>query len=90
MKRLSIGNIIESDTTTQDMIDDLIFELIRERKKRKITQVELSEATGISQVTISRLESLRSIPTLPILITLASALGLSLTLKREEHARNEN
>lgn len=84
MEKLSVGNLLGSDTSIQDQIDDLIFELIRERKKSRITQMELSNITGIPQATISRLESFKSIPTLQVLIKLSSGLGLSLTFNKSE------
>lgn len=90
MNQFSIGQYLESDTSLQDQIDDLIFELIRVRKKNRITQVALSVQTGIPQATISRLESFKSIPTLQIIIRLANALGLSLNLSRRESVMNEN
>lgn len=90
MDMLSIGNLLGSDTSIQDQIDDLIFELIRERKRHRITQVELSNLTGIPQATISRLESFKSIPTLQVLIKLSNALGLSLSLGKQGSGSNEN
>ena len=90
MDMLSIGNLLGSDTSIQDQIDDLIFELIRERKRHRITQVELSNLTGIPQATISRLESFKSIPTLQVLIKLSNALGLSLSLGKQRSGSNEN
>lgn len=90
MNQFSIGQYLESDTSLQDQIDDLIVELIRVRKKNRITQVALSVQTGIPQATISRLESFKSIPTLQIIIRLANALGLSLNLSRTESVMNEN
>lgn len=88
MDQFSIGQYIESDTSLQDQIDDLIFELIRIRKRSRITQVELSNKTGIPQATISRLESFKSTPTLQVIIRLANALGLTLNLNRLESGSN--
>lgn len=67
----------------QEQIDDLIVNLIKARKKNKITQVKLSQMTGIPQTTISRLESFNTIPTLQILIRIANALDFSLILSRK-------
>lgn len=71
------------DDSVQDQIDALVSSLIKSRKKQKITQVQLSEKTGIPQATISRVESFRSTPTLQVLIKISQALGLSLTYDRE-------
>lgn len=90
MDQFSIGQYLESDTSLQDQIDDLIFELIRVRKRNRITQVELSSKTGIPQATISRLESFKSTPTLQVIIRLANALGLTLNLNRLESGSDED
>lgn len=82
----SVNNSIEGNINSvdviQDQIDDIILELIKERKKKKITQMELSKATGIPQATISRLESFNSIPTLQVLIKLSNALNLYILLRQ--------
>lgn len=64
----------------QDQIDDLVAAIVKCRKSGRITQMELSESTGIPQSTISRLESFRTVPTLQVLIQLANALNLELRL----------
>ena len=52
---------------------------IREARKRAgITQVQLSEATGIDQASISRMENGRQGITLAYLIRIARALGVDL------------
>lgn len=48
------------------------------RKKRSMTLVELSETTGISSSTLSRLESGKRAPNLELLVPIARALGLGL------------
>lgn len=48
------------------------------RKKHRFTLVELSEATGISVSTLSRLESGARRPTLELLLPLARAHGVTL------------
>lgn len=82
MKKISLESFLEKKDIIQDQIDDIILELIKERKKKRITQVQLSKITGIPQTTISRLESFNSIPTLQILLKISNALGLSLSLKQ--------
>ena len=47
-------------------IQNIIYELTKIRKDKKISQAELSEMSGIAQSTISRIETHRVIPTLPI------------------------
>ena len=83
-KIFSVEEYLLKEDVIQDQIDDLILFLIRERKKKKITQVELSKVSGIPQATISRLETFSSIPTLPILLKWSKSLGLSIQLHKKE------
>lgn len=80
MNKISIESMLENDDDVQNQIDDIIVSLIKERKKKKLTQAQLSEVTGIPQATISRLESFASTPTLQVLIRLSNALGLYLSI----------
>ena len=75
-----IENKLQEEDFVQDQIDDIIAELIKERKKKRITQVDLSKMSGIPQTTISRLESFSSVPTLQVLIKLSIALDRKLVL----------
>lgn len=63
-------------------IKTMVYKITQERKKQNITQDELSDMTGIPQTTISRIESFVSTPTLPILIKIANALQLKITLNK--------
>lgn len=78
----SIEILLNKEDIIQDQIDDIIVDLIRARKKKNYTQMDLSENTGIPQATISRLESFRTIPTLTVLLKLSNALGLSFSLRQ--------
>ena len=53
----------------------IIREMIKAREEKNITQVELSNLTGISQADISRLESGEANPTIGILKRVAEAFG---------------
>ena len=56
-------------------------ELIEARKKEAVTQAELQEKTGLTQQTISRIETNHDIsPSLRNLIKYVGALGYELTL----------
>jgi len=48
---VSFEESLKSISFVQDQIDDLIFDLIKERKKQKKTQINLSHETGIPQAT---------------------------------------
>lgn len=82
-EKYSIGEMLKEENPIQDQIDDLVLELIRARKRKKISQVQLSNMIDIPQVTISRIESFRNTPTLPILLKMANALGLFLFFRGE-------
>jgi transcriptional regulator with XRE-family HTH domain len=56
--------------------------LIRDRKKQKITQTELSKMTGVPQATISRLETFATVPTLYIILKLSNALNMKISFDR--------
>lgn len=62
----------------QEAIVDLVHSLTQERKRRHLSQVMLAEITEMPQSTISRVESLRTVPTIQVLIKMATALDLSL------------
>lgn len=77
---VSVENNLKKNDSIQDQIDDIILELIKERKKQNLSQTKLSQMTGIPQATISRLESFATVPTLYIVIKLSNALNLTLSL----------
>jgi len=57
-------------------------ELSEARKKNSVTQIEIQEKTGLTQQTISRIESNRDIsPSLKNLMIYANAIGYELTLQ---------
>lgn len=77
---------IRKNKNVKDNVDlqvkTMVYKMTQERKKQNITQDELSDMTGIPQTTISRIESFVSTPTLPILINIANALQLKITLTK--------
>lgn len=81
-QKISIEKCLNKDDFIQDQIDDIIFLLIRERKKQKITQTELSKMTGVPQATISRLETFATVPTLYIILKLSNALNMKISFNR--------
>ena len=63
-----------------DMRVALISELIKARNEKGITQKQLEEMTGISQVVISRLESGASVPKIDTVMKLLAPLGKKLAI----------
>ncbi len=59
---------------------ELIEACIKGRKRKNITQVELSEMTGIPQPTIARIEAQTNSPKVDTLMKYLYALGYSLTV----------
>jgi transcriptional regulator with XRE-family HTH domain len=51
------------------------IEVARRRKRAGLTQAELAEAMGTTQSAISKIESGRNVPTIPLLERLADATG---------------
>ena len=64
----------EKNNVKQNIIDSYISL----RKSRGITQQEIAERTGMKRTNIVRIESGKSIPTLEVLVKLASALDMEL------------
>lgn len=60
---------------------DIIQALIDVRKSQNITQKELSEATGITQADISRIENGTRNPSLEMVKRLAAGMGMRLKLE---------
>lgn len=70
----------------------IVLELLKLRKKSKMTQTMISESTGLPQTTISRVESFGSEPNLSTIIKYAEALGLevSIILKPKSNESEES
>jgi transcriptional regulator with XRE-family HTH domain len=60
---------------------DLTIALVEARKKAGLTQLELSEKTGISQADISRLENGSRNPSIALLERIANALNATLRIE---------
>ncbi|MEN8905991.1 MAG: helix-turn-helix transcriptional regulator [Clostridiales bacterium] len=63
-----------------DFMSHLIGAIIAERKKRKISQKELSEMIGAEQSTISRIETWTVRPTLDTVLKIAYALDIDVNI----------
>lgn len=60
---------------------EIISSLINARKANNVTQKQLSEATGIAQSDISKIENGSANPTLKLLQRLAEGLNMSLKVE---------
>ncbi len=63
----------------RDQLSELGSRLRQLRKERKLTLQELAAATNLSTGLISKIENFRTLPSLPVLITLAGALRTELS-----------
>lgn len=65
----------------EQMQSDLISSIVALRKRRKISQTELSELSGVKQPIIARLEKERTDPQLSTVLKLLSCLDATLEIK---------
>ena len=57
------------------------------RRSKNITQVELSNITGIPQPNVTRFENSKSNPTLEMMIKMAAAMGMELEITLKESGK---
>lgn len=67
---------------------DLISSIVALRKSKKISQIELSELSGVKQPIIARLEKRRTDPQLSTIIKLLDSMGTELTIKDKDVLNN--
>ncbi len=60
--------------------DHVIEELISYRKKKKLTQQDISEKSGIMRPNIARLESCKTEPTMDVLSRYAKSMGMDIKI----------
>jgi len=60
--------------------DAVIEELIAYRKKKKITQQDIAERSGIMRPNVARLEARRTEPTMEVLSRYAKSLGMDIKI----------
>ena len=72
---------IFNSNNIEEIKERLILELYKIRKKKKITQNDISKSVKLPQPTISRIESLEHDVTLNTLIKYAEAIGIELSIR---------
>lgn len=60
--------------------DDVIEELIAYRKKKKMTQQDIAERSGIMRPNVARLEARRTEPTMDVLSRYAKSMGMDIKI----------
>ncbi len=88
-KNIDVKNIIETESVDPEFKAEfdklnheyeLIEEIVRLRRSKHLSQVELAKAAGVSQQAISRLEREKHIPKLDTLIRILEGLNMKITL----------
>lgn len=76
--------LIEKES--KHLTDDIVDQLIAYRKKLKMTQQDIADATGIKRANVTRIEAKRNEVSLDSLVRIAGSMGLKLNLTLEEIA----
>ena len=71
--------LIEKDS--KRITDDIVDQLVAYRKKLKLTQQDIADATGIKRANIARIELKRNEATLDSLVRYAKSMGLDLSVE---------
>ena len=79
-KQAASSHTFDVEYTSEQIRQKVGSELCDARKRARLTQMQLSAASGIDQAVISRVERGRANPTLSLLQTLASPLGIRVSL----------
>ena len=74
------GNILLEKNSKQ-ITDTIVNQLIAYRKKLKLTQQDIADATGIKRANIARLELKKNEASLDSLVRYAKSMGLDLSIK---------
>ena len=81
LKELLKDNNFRNEYESLEPEYQVIREMIKAREEKNITQVQLSDMTGISQADISRLENGDANPTVGVLNRIANAFGKQLQIQ---------
>lgn len=68
------------DAKLQENIENIIVTILKYRKKSNLTQEQVSEQSGISRTTISRIESFSIQPDLKTLMQICDVFDLDLEI----------
>ena len=68
------------DAKLQENIENIIVTILKYRKKSNLTQEQVSEQSGISRTTISRIESFSIQPDLQTLMQICDVFDLDLEI----------
>ena len=77
------------EKVSKRMSDDIVEQLVAYRKKLKMTQQDIADATGIKRANIARIETKKNEASLDSLVRYATSLGLKVNLSLEEVSCND-
>ena len=72
------GTISRGKVLCSQMVSHTVFELVKTRIQKGISQRDLAKQTGLHQSAIARIESLQVVPRLDTLANLAQSLGVTI------------
>lgn len=84
-----LRNELQEEDMDLYIVMEIVGKLIAARDRKKLSQRDLSNLSGIPQKTISRIENGKDIPKIPTLFKLASSLGLNLEINVVEKKTEE-
>ncbi|MDE6626627.1 MAG: helix-turn-helix domain-containing protein [Lachnospiraceae bacterium] len=78
------GQRILIESAQREAKQEVISQYVQCRKDKKITQDELAKRSGMARTNITRFESGKYNPTLEMMVKIASALDMEVSIKLQE------
>ncbi|MBQ6844157.1 MAG: helix-turn-helix transcriptional regulator [Agathobacter sp.] len=72
------------ERNSKHITDDIVDQLVAYRKKMKMTQQDIADATGIKRANVTRIELKKNEASLDSLVRIAGSMGLKLNITLEE------
>ena len=72
------------ERNSKNITDDIVDQLVAYRKKLKMTQQDIGDATGIKRANVTRIELKKNEASLDSLVRIAGSMGLKLNITLEE------
>ena len=71
------------ERNSKNLTDDIVDQLVAYRKKLKMTQQDIADATGIKRANVTRIELKKNEASLDSLVRIAGSMGLKLNITLE-------
>lgn len=82
--KLPDGSTVLVEQQKKEIREEIIGQLIELRKQRKMTQQDITNATGIQRPNVARIESKKATPSMDILVRMAAAVGKRIVITLED------